>query len=76
MKKIYCKNCKYYWYDPWFLRFYCEANKQHAKIIPSSHNFLEERKPFRQVWFANEINKNNDCKYYKYYKRKWWKFKD
>ena len=71
MKKVYCKNCKYYRRETLTGNPYCGASKKYGKMLHSKDNFLEKSKSFREVWFADEINKNNDCPYYK---RKWWKF--
>ena len=70
MKK-YCKNCKFYWFGFIFGKNYCNANKKYGEMIYPKDTFYENKKAFKKIWLADEINKNNDCKYYK---RKWYKF--
>ena len=72
MKKIYCKNCKY-WYEMsnyyFLIGDHCsyELFKKNKKI---SEITGQSRGSHTSINFEEE-NKNNNCPYYK---KKWWKF--
>lgn len=58
MKKIYCKNCKYKWYDG--TGFWCWRKvkyKDKTTDVQATNN--------------TEMNSNNNCPYYK---KKWYLF--
>ena len=73
MKKVYCTNCKYYYYSG-IIRFngYQPRNPHqcwHVNNQKSANDFRGEFIVLKES--ANVINQKCDCPYYK---RTWWKF--
>jgi hypothetical protein len=72
VKKVYCKNCKYFYWDKDKDSKCSYLNVTYAYIYK---NWLGEKiKKVNSIDFINSPeteNENNDCKNYK---RKWWKF--
>lgn len=67
-KPVYCGDCKfYYYYGGWpdLVDEYCGRN------IHYINNYSTQNIPVRKQESPSELNKNNDCRYYR---RKWWKF--
>ena len=69
-EKIYCKNCKWYHPREFMDRSICD---EFCKIVEKPHiNKITGNKIINYVeGDIKELNKNNDCKYYR---RIWWKF--
>lgn len=63
--KIYCKNCKYFYWGEMAYSATCEAPQNLiVKDCYASQYFKNEKTP-------GEINENNDCKFYK---KEWYLF--
>jgi hypothetical protein len=63
---IYCKNCKY---DRFPRAYGMGGGCYHTECFTNVCNFYGAYKQRNKD--GSELNKNNDCKYYK---KKWWKF--
>ena len=68
MKKIYCKNCRYFKFV--YRKFYGYKEKCYA---PKNLDLVENHySPYKRHFRKPElINMSNDCRWYK---KKWWKF--
>ena len=66
--KVYCKDCKYYYYET-VLRSVSRDGFKPSCFIPNGQLNYEGYKLYNK-YEASEKNKNNSCLDYK---RKWWK---
>ena len=76
MKPRYCKNCKYYCNTSYSLgTVNYNPRNPHQCSYKDNLEFVDNAigTDVQIKKFANEINKNNDCMWYK---KKWYKFGD
>jgi len=61
MKKVYCNNCLLLFNNSSYI---CNAD-ENIKIIIREDNWFDEDKEIFYIRKPEEINKNNNCKWYK-----------
>jgi hypothetical protein len=69
--KVYCKNCKWSkvkYFDEICDKIYCRHENNLKTVNVGS--YLDEWTYQKPIKCLSEINKNNNCTWYK---RKWWK---
>jgi len=67
MKKIYCENCKYFYKSS---SWRCDECGMFCETM--EYDSYQEHHKRTKCKYCEDINENNDCKYYK--KKKWWNF--
>lgn len=74
MSKVYCKNCKF---NKSILRIEWKTCSPGIKKSGRENDYYcknhkaSKAGPDPKIEWMHELNKDNDCRYYK---RKWWKF--
>lgn len=84
--KVYCKNCKWYEYQPMNSMLF-NHRCWHPQYIKTENTPIEFRKKSVSIQYYNFnsasnigkedriiLNKNNDCHLYYSKRRTWWKF--
>ena len=71
MKKVYCKNCKLYNYDPFIAIKYGYDEGNMCMVNSSVKRDYLGSQMLQDISKCKDTNKNCNCPHYQ---RKWWKF--